>query len=111
MTFSFTKVDQTKRGAFGDMTVVFGRLDITSYTANGESVTLSDIPGLSLRIVAIASLGVSDTGYVFHYDEDNEVVQAFGQDASGTSTSDTVGLAEADASDDAGEAWVMVIGR
>lgn len=111
MAITFTKVGQTKRGAFGDMTMVLGRLDMASYTSGGETINVDDIPGISLRIDAVAPFGASDTGYVFHWDETNDKMMAFSQDASGTSGTDTVGLAEADASDDAGEAWVMVIGR
>jgi hypothetical protein len=111
VTKTFTKVDETKRGAFGDMTAVFGRLDITSYTSGGEDFALSDVPGLSSTVTTVLFGGVSDQGFVFHYDESNDQVKAFAQDGSGTSGSDTVGLAEADGSDDAGEAWCIVIGK
>lgn len=86
----------------GAMKVRFADVDITSYTAGGESFTPNDAGMHRFQYVAANS---TENGYVFVYDYTNETVKAYEASTDGST------LDEAAGTTDVGTVRLMCIGR
>lgn len=86
----------------GAMKVRIVEVDVTSYTADGEPFTPSDVGMHRFQYVTAST---DENGYMFAYDYDNEVLEAYEASTDGSALDEVAG------STDVGVARLMCVGR
>lgn len=93
-----------KRTIWGDLRVVVGRVDITSYTAAGEVLDTSDFD-FAVGVTDMILSAVSENGFGCYWDGDTKIV------ARGTGSEEKAAGTAVDAATDVGEIPFIAIGN